>query len=164
MITSTHETEAAGPRRPEIPPAGESISVETRFGTITFGPDDVLDLPNGLVGMPEYHRFGFAPIPDPRMGQFLLLQSLEDLKLAFLVLPIAIGEATIARIDADDACATLAVPPEDARFFVIVTLRKGDKGLVVSINLRAPLIVDSKTRIARQFVLSNPNYPVRKVL
>ena len=70
----------------------------------------------------------------------------------------------IETIDADDACATLAVPPEDARFFVIVTLRKGDKGLVVSINLRAPLIVDGKTRIARQFVLSNPNYPVRKVL
>jgi flagellar assembly factor FliW len=163
MIASRHETEAR-PRRPDVPPAGETVTVETRFGSIAFGPDDTLDLPSGLVGMPDYHRFGFAPIPDPRMGQFMLLQSLEDLQLAFLVLPIAIGEATIARIDADDACATLAVPPEDARFFVIVTLRKGDKGLVVSINLRAPLIVDSKTRIARQFVLSNPNYPVRKVL
>ncbi|MGB8274242.1 MAG: flagellar assembly protein FliW [Alphaproteobacteria bacterium] len=165
-MTTHAQSAAAGARaKPKTAaPPGEELVIETRFGAITFKSDDMLDFPNGLIGLPAYHRFGLAPIPDPRMAQFHLLQSLEEKDLSFLVLPIAPGETTIARADADDACAASAVPAGDARFFLIVTLRKGDDGLIVSVNLRAPLIVDAKAHIARQCVLSNPDYPIRKVL
>lgn len=157
---------------PDHPPAGgaptggdpATIVVETRFGTITFGRSNIVEFPHGLVGMPQCRHFGLSPIPDPRMGQFMLLQSLEDFALSFLVLPMEPGPNSVAREDIREACAALAIPEDDADFLTVVTLRKAEGGLTVSINLRAPIIIDSKSRIGRQYVLANPSYPIRQPL
>jgi flagellar assembly factor FliW len=152
------------PQRPEGADAAETITVDTRFGKITFSRTNIIDFPQGLIGMPDSRRFGLSPIPDPRMGQFMILQSLENLGLSFLVLPLQPGVNTVTPEDAHEACAALAIPDEDADFFTIVTLRKADTGIAVSVNLRAPIIVDCKSHIARQHVLANPRYPVRQPL
>jgi flagellar assembly factor FliW len=151
---------------PQPAESGEpiTIAVDTRFGKITFGQTNIVDFPQGLIGMPESRRFGLSPIPDPRMGQFMILQSLEDLGLSFLVLPLQLGPTTVDHEDAREACAALAIPEADADFFTLVTLRKAEKGISVSVNLRAPIIIDSKSRIARQYVLANPRYPIRQAL
>jgi len=162
----------AQPSNPKAPQPGEAgsgdetgtVAVETRFGTITFGRTNIVSFPHGLIGMPQVRRFGLSPIPDPRMGQFMLLQSLDDLALSFLVLPLQLGPNTVSPEDAREACAALAIPEQDADFFTVVTLRKTDQGLGVSVNLRAPIIVDSKSRVARQHVLANPRYPIRHQL
>ena len=143
----------------------ETIAVETRFGTITFGSKNIVDFPHGLIGLPQSRRFGLSPIPDARMGQFMILQSLEDLGLSFLVLPLQPGPTTIERADIEEACATIAVPADEADFFTVITLRKAEQGgLTISANLRAPIIVDAKSRVARQCLLSNPRYPIRHPL
>ena len=157
------------PNPPQPPEAtgGEDagpLVVETRFGAITFGETNIVTFPHGLIGMPQNRRFGLSPIPDSRMGQFMLLQSLEDFALSFLVLPMQPGPNSVTPEDAKEACAALAIPEDDADFFTVVTLRKADKGLAVSVNLRAPIIVDSKSRTARQYVLANPRYPIRQNL
>ena len=155
------------PARPPAMGAGdtETIAVETRFGTITFGAKNIVDFPHGLIGLPHSRRFGLSPIPDKRMGQFMILQSLEDLGLSFLVLPLQPGPTTIERTDIEEACASIAVPADEADFFTVITLRKAEQGgLTISANLRAPIIVDAKSRIARQCLLSNPRYPIRHPL
>jgi flagellar assembly factor FliW len=154
------------PQPPGVPDGSDEspITVETRFGTVHFGPGNIVYFPQGMIGLPHSRRFGLSPIPDPRMGQFMLLQSLDDFALSFLVLPLQLGPQTVAQEDAAEACAALAVPAEDADFFTVVTLRKGETGLAVSVNLRAPVIVDSKSKIARQYVLANPKYPIRRPL
>lgn len=146
------------------PEKATTITVETRFGAINFGPTNIVDFPQGLVGMPQWHRFGLSPIPDPRMGQFMILQSIENFALSFLVLPMEPGPNSVAREDIREACAAVAVPEEDADFLTLVTLRKAEAGLAISINLRAPIIIDSKSRIGRQVVLPNPRYPIRHPL
>jgi len=151
-------------QRPEGADAAETITVDTRFGKITFGRTNIIEFPQGLIGIPDSRRFGLSPIPDPRMGQFMILQSLENLGLSFLVLPLQPGANTVTPEDAHEACAALAIPDEDADFFTIVTLRKADGGIAVSVNLRAPIIVDCKSHIARQYVLANPHYPIRQPL
>ena len=148
---------------PEGAPAA-TLTVETRFGAITFGPKNTLHFPQGLIGLPQARRFGLSPIPDPRMGQFMILQSLDDFALSFLVLPLQIGPNSVTHEDAAEACAALAVPLADADFFTVVTLRKVETGLSVSINLRAPIIVDAKSHVGRQYVLANQNYPIRQPL
>jgi flagellar assembly factor FliW len=152
----TNETAAAPPE--------STITVETRFGAITFGPKNIVHFPQGLIGLPQSKRFGLSPIPDSRMGQFMILQSLDDFALSFLVLPLQIGPKTVASEDAAEACAALAVPVDDADFFTVVTLRQSEEGLSVSINLRAPIIVDAKSHVARQHVLANQKYPIRQPL
>jgi len=154
------------PHPPGGPAADESTTlvIETRFGAITFGRTNIVEFPQGLIGMPQCHRFGLSPIPDARMGQFMLLQSLEDFALSFLVLPMEPGPNSVAREDIHEACAALAIPEADADFLTVVTLRKATDGLAITVNLRAPIIIDSKSRIARQVVLANPSYPIRHPL
>ncbi|NIR61560.1 MAG: flagellar assembly protein FliW [Gammaproteobacteria bacterium] len=53
-----------------------------------------------------------------------------------------------------------------ASFLLIVTIRANEtgEGIGMSVNLRAPIVLDSEQRIARQHVLSNGDYPVRQDL
>lgn len=164
MQPQTYDNDMAAVPKGKNPEQATTITVETRFGAINFGPTNTVDFPHGLVGMPQCRRFGLSPIPDPRMGQFMILQSIEDFALSFLVLPMEPGPNSVAREDIREACAALAIPEEDADFLTLVTLRKAESGLAISINLRAPIIIDSKSRIGRQIVLANPRYPIRHML
>lgn len=168
-MTRTHSSGPDGPGTTARPdqggePAMGTVTVETRFGSIAFDDSNSVTLPQGLIGFSEFRRFGLAPIPDPRMAQFRLLQCLDQTDLSFLVLPVPLDGSTIADEDVDEACATLGIPRHDVALFLLVTLRKEAEGLSVSMNVRAPIVVDSTTRIARQHVLPNPDYPIRHML
>jgi flagellar assembly factor FliW len=159
------EAQAAGAG----PPGAESgtddaVTVATRFGDITFDETSRVALPQGVIGFPQFHGFGLTAIPDPRMGQFNLLQCLEQTDLSFFVLPIQLDGSTIADADVEAALATLAIPREDAAFLLIITVRKEAEGISVSANVRAPIILNIRTRTARQYVLPNPEYPIRQML
>lgn len=162
-----HEPEiqaaAAGTSDPG-PGAGGAVTVATRFGELTFDHTNTVALPKGVIGFPEFHTYGLTAIPDPRMGQFKLLQCLEATELSFLVLPLPLDGGTIADEDVDEALATLGIPREDAAFLLIITVRKEAEGISVSANVRAPIILNTRTRVARQYVLPNPDYPIRQML
>lgn len=146
------------------PSEGGAVTVATRFGDLAFDDANAVALPQGIIGFPQFHRFGLTAIPDPRMGQFKLLQCLEETELSFLVLPVSLDGDTIADADADAALSALGVSRADAAFLLIVTVRKENDGISVSANVRAPIILDTKTRVARQYVMSNPAYPIRQML
>ncbi len=170
MMTQTNPSGADRPasRKPEgraeREPDGGPVTVETRFGALTFDDTNTVLLPHGIIGFPDFHEFGLAEIPDPRMGQFRLLQSLEQTDLAFLLLPVRLDGTTIADGDVDEACAALGIAREEAAFLLLVTLRKEEQGLSVSANVRAPIVLDTARRVGRQYVLPNPDYPIRHVL
>lgn len=143
---------------------GETVTVETRFGPLTFDQTNSVSLLQGIIGFPQCRKFGLAAIPDPRMAQFKLLQSLEQADLSFLVLPVHLDGQTIADRDVDEACAALHMSREDAAILLLVTVRKDANGIAVTTNMRAPIVLDTCRRIARQYVLPNPKYPIRQPL
>jgi flagellar assembly factor FliW len=143
---------------------GEAVTVETRFGPLTFDETNSVSLLQGIIGFPQFRKFGLAAIPDPRMAQFKLLQSLEQADLSFLVLPVRLDGQTIADRDVDEACVALHISREDAAFLLLVTVRKEANGIAVSTNMRAPIVLDTCRRIARQYVMPNPRYPIRQPL
>jgi flagellar assembly factor FliW len=51
---------------------------------------------------------------------------------------------------------------EDVVLLTIVTIRQTP--FCVSVNLRAPIVVNAKKKIAKQVVLEDPAYPVRHYL
>ena len=54
---------------------------------------------------------------------------------------------------------------DDAAFLLIVTVRPNDDGSAdITVNLRAPLVVDVKEGLARQIVMVNANYPIQQPL
>ena len=134
---------------------------DRRFGALAISRNSVLDFPRGLLGFGEFHSFGIADLSDPRYAQFKVLQCLEDHQLAFLVLPLDPNTGFIDRADLDAACDSLLVDIDDLVIMLVVTVRKTEQGTSITANLRAPLLIDSKTHTGYQYVMRSERYPVR---
>lgn len=144
-------------------PAREHV-VDSRFGTLRISVEDVLHLPNGLLGFAGFQDFGLAALPDGKHPQFRVLQCLSEHDLAFLVAPLNLESGAIDDADLAEACATLGVPRDRVGVLLIVTVRRDEEGAHVSVNMRAPLFVDLGQNIARQYVMPNNRYSIRHAL
>lgn len=140
--------------------AGATIHVRSRrFGTFDVPADRVLTFPQGLIGFPEASRF---VILDHRPGSpFRWMLSLDDPELGFAV---ANPGELVAGYEPplELACRLLQAPAEHVALFVIVTIPSDPTAMTV--NLMAPVVVDMRTRRARQIVLEgtklDPRHPV----
>jgi len=165
-FSNTAEAQApdTGPTSAPAAHAGDTILIETRFGEMPFERGNTIYLPRGLFGFAEFHDFGLANLPDPKLDQFKMMQSLSDPNLSFIVAPLAMVGDAIDNADIDNACEVLSIPHESAAVLLVVATRKVGPETQVSVNLRAPILVDTTTRTGWQHVLNNSRYEVRHVL
>lgn len=144
----------------------KSVAVDTRFGEIEFDWDKAIYMPVGLLGFPDHHAFGLANLPDPKLEQFKLLQCLTDATLSFIVAPYNAASGALEPDDVDNAVASLAIPREDVALLLVVTVRPSDAGdsIHMSVNLQAPIMLDTNRQVAWQYVMPNEKYPVQHQL
>lgn len=147
-----------------LPAETETLMIESRFGTLTIHPHATLMFPQGLLGFGDCRDFALAELPNGKQPQFKALQCLSDPSLAFLVAPLPSESSAIDQIDVDEACRSLEIAMDDLAIVLIVTVRRDDAGAHVSVNLRAPILIDARRRIARQYVLPNNKYEIRHKL
>ncbi len=146
------------------PASDTKVTVETRLGPIEFDATNIVTLPQGLLGYQEHQQFGLAMLPEEKFGRFMLLQSLDDPEVSFPLLPLEFLPDAIEQADVDEARESLGIAAEDTAVLLITTIRKVEDGVSLSVNLRAPLVLDTKRRIGRQVVLSNAEYSIRHPL
>ena len=149
---------------PDAAEADEARVIETRFGALEFNADNRLYMPIGMLGFTEFRNFGLADLPQPQLAAFKLLQCLDDTELSFIVTPLAAGDGRVAPEDLEDAALSVGIPVEAAAFLLIVTLRQSDQSTSITVNLRAPIVVDAKRSLARQVVMANSVYPIQQPL
>lgn len=147
--------------KPFQEPALPRTAVETRFGTFVFDATNTLFMPSGPLGFAALRHFGLANLPDPSLSAFKLLQSLDDAQVSFILTPLELHPGLIpdADIAAGAAAGGFELPTLEP--MLIVTVRPVSAGAELSVNLRAPLLVDLEQRVARQVVLGNVDLPVR---
>jgi flagellar assembly factor FliW len=149
---------------PAVGAESAAIAIETRFGEVAFDHASTIRMPRGLLGYAEYRDFGLTDMPDARLRQFKLLQCLSEPSLSFVVAPLNIEAGLIDEQDIRDAGRILAVDYADAAVLLIVATRRLGDTTQISVNLRAPIIVDRAAHLAWQHVLGNSRYPVRHVV
>jgi flagellar assembly factor FliW len=148
----------AGP--PPAPPPGAASSIVTRFGELVVQPDRLITFPTGVLGFARCQRYALADLPDPRVV-FKLLQSVDQPELAFLVLPLDPLAGPIRQSDLALACAGLGYDWQSLLVLGIVTVRSEADGVRFSINLKAPLLIDTSRQVGRQHVFASESYPLR---
>jgi flagellar assembly factor FliW len=146
------------------PIAPGAVVLDTRFGRFAFDPAQAIEFPRGLLGFPAHRNFGLTSLPDARLQQFMLLQSLSDANLSFLVLPVVDGNGPISPEDLAAARKDLDISQENLAVVLIVSIRRVAGETQISVNLRAPVLMDAGRRTGAQVVLPNGDYPVRHVL
>ncbi|MDJ0948501.1 MAG: flagellar assembly protein FliW [Alphaproteobacteria bacterium] len=140
----------------------DQLVIENRWGRFVFDRKNAIATPKGLPGFPAARAFALANLPDPRLEQFKLLQNLEDPDLSFLVAPLNMEASLLAPQDIADALEELEIRKDDAALLAIVTVRRDlNDSVLVTANMRAPLVIDTAARVGIQHIFTNEDYPIR---
>lgn len=128
--------------------------INTRFGEVEYDPDNLLNFPAGLIGLPNLRRF--IVMPNKKKGPLFWIQSVDDPDMAFvltdptnffldyIVVPDTAERQTL-HIEEGDECYTLSVvtvPPDQN----------------ITINLAAPILFAPTSNRAIQVILEGNKY------
>jgi flagellar assembly factor FliW len=131
------------------------------LGVVEASPDSFLTLPEGLIGFEDHKEFALLELAD--YAPFQWLQSFSDPGLSFpLILPsVAVQGYEPALPDADRQALGL----EAGELPVIYCIASvAESGGDVTLNLRAPLLVNPRKHIARQVVLADARWEIQHSL
>ncbi len=136
------------------------MEINTRdFGIVEVQDDAVYEFDDGLYGFEDVRKFAIFEKAIEDIS-FLYLQSVDSIVPCFLVFepwdlhpdyrPVLTKEdMEICRVDDVD----------DLIFLVIASVPSTITEM--SVNIKSPVVLNPKTRKARQVILQNPDYTVR---
>ena len=129
--------------------------------TKAFGPVDVderqkVTFPSGLFGFESIKEYVLV---DAERQPFFWLQSMEAEHIAFIIVnPFLFRQDYELDID-DELLKEIEITnPEDALIFSIVTIPPTGP---MTANLQGPLIINRKTRIGKQGILTDPRWKTK---
>ncbi len=132
-----------------------------RFGSITVSSEEVIVLPQGLLGFPQYTRFCLVDPADDTL--ILWLQSLEDENIAFPILePKIFKPEYVARLSASELRELKLENVNQSAVFAILTIP--EDATQMSANLKAPIVVNLREQIAKQVVLQENEYTIKHMM
>lgn len=138
------------------------MKAKTRFfGDIDIAENKVITLDKGMIGFPDLTHFGL--IFDEEKGKdssdIMWLQSLDDGDIAFpVMLPTNIKEDYAPSVSEDIIRPLGKLVPENTYILVTVTVPKKVEDF--SVNLKAPIIINTDTQKGVQLIVED-DYPIK---
>jgi len=111
-------------------------------------------LPQGLIGFKDYTRAEILYVPDHLPFLWLKLHRATDSVHFIVIEPAGLVPGYVPELFDADAEALGLRDPSDAMLLNIVTL-KNQNPLDAVVNLVGPIVMNRRTRVARQLVISN---------
>ena len=133
------------------------------FGTIDIPDDKIIVLENGMIGFPDMQRFALIFDADKKDGgKIKWLQSMDEPDAAFPVMdPILIKEDYNPTIN-DEILKPLG-ELNDENIFVLSTVTVPKQIEKMSINLKAPIVINADTRRGAQIIVED-DLPVKYMI
>lgn len=135
----------------------------SRFGELELQDSEIFHFPEGLYGFEKEKKFAFLPFAQEVETPLEWMQSIQTPDLALVVTyPNAfIPEYKATLLDDEKAQIQLG-PEEEYLIRVIVTIPAIFTEMTG--NLVAPIAINPKKKIAKQFILTSPEYDTRHFL
>lgn len=138
------------------------MKAETRyFGTIDIEEEKIITLEKGMIGFPDFKKFTL--IFDEEKGldksQIMWLQSMDDGETAFPVMnPCKIKDDYSPTIN-DELLSPLGDLNEE-NIFILVTVTVPKKVEDFTVNLKAPIIINTDNMKGAQIIVED-NLPIK---
>ena len=134
-----------------------------RFGSLEIQDEDVLFFPDALYGFDEEKEFALLPL-DPNIESPMEgLQSLRTRELAFILTNPFLFIPQYEMVLSDNEKDQLKIEStESVAVRVIVTIPEVHTEMTA--NLVAPLVINQKSCLAKQIVLTNAEYNTKHPL
>ena len=147
---------------PEESPKTSVKVVTSRFGEIEIPEENVIHMPHGMIGFPQFHRY--ALIRHQKDSPFFWLQALDNPDLAFVTVnPVNFDPAYQLTLGSAEAKLLKADDPTQVQVWVVVTIPHGSPEKMTA-NLKAPVVINLINRLAAQVIQEEPRYSVRHSL
>lgn len=138
------------------------MKADTRlFGEIDIAEDKLIVLENGMIGLPEFQKFALIFDEDKGMEKstVMWLQSMDDPQTAFPVM-----QPNIVKPDYDPMVSEKMISGlgelNEQNTYVLVTLTATADVEQMSVNLKAPIVINTDTRKGCQIIVED-DYPVK---
>lgn len=129
------------------------------FGEIDVKEDKILHFQEGIPGFEDLKRFLFMT-DNQENGKFSWLQCVDDVNIVltifdiFSMLPDYTPNVTVEHLE-----VLGEFEKEDLQIFCLATIPKNVEDM--SINLKAPIVINMKNNKAKQVIANNDDYPVK---
>ena len=130
------------------------------YGEIEVNEQQKVNLPEGIIGFEDIHDYYLL---DSKEGPFYWLQAAEFPELAFLLIdPKLFKEDYKLSVKESDLKSMSLESKNDLLDFAIVTVPEDPAK--ISANLMGPIVVNRKTRVAKQVISENDEYGIKHYL
>lgn len=138
------------------------MTIETRvFGEVTIDSAKIIHFDNGIVGFPELQDF--ALLHDADKGDnagIRWMQSLQEPAFAMPVMdPLTVSPEYNPSVDEEVLKPLGGLVPDETLVLVTVTVPSDIKKM--SVNLKAPIVINVNNRKASQIILDSDEYLVK---
>ncbi|SFJ45645.1 flagellar assembly factor FliW [Halobacillus dabanensis] len=135
------------------------MKIETKyFGAMEVEKKNFIEFSSGLPGFESYHNFVLLPVDE--LDTYFALQSVEEAGLSLIVTnPYLFYKDYEFDIDEEDMGIE---SPEDVAVYNVVTLR--DPFETSTLNLQAPIVMNTAKGTAKQIILNHPDYRTKHPL
>ena len=135
-----------------------SVPVDTAVAGLREIPlSDILRFVSPVLGFENLENFAIFKTQD---GPMWWLQSLDRKEIAFCLLePFAAGIQADMEISGEEAADIGATSPSEITVMTVLVLERDPSK--IRTNLRAPILINRRTGLAKQTVLSDTRLPIR---
>lgn len=114
--------------------------------------DTLLVFPSGILGFPDWTKY--VMLDHDTDAPFKWLQCVEEPQLAFVILDPALFKPDYHITMTSDALMEIQKRDDDELSVVTILTIPSDDPTAVTANLRGPLVMNHRTRLCKQLVLS----------
>lgn len=130
-------------------------------GIVEYNEEDIITFKKGLPGFEGLKKFIIVPYEDNDV--FSILMSMEDMEVGIPVVSPFYVDKTYEFKLSDEKIKELNInSPEDVMVLNAVTLNSNIK--YITVNMKAPIIVNIKGKVGEQIILDNDKYMIKEPL
>lgn len=130
-------------------------------GTIEYNEEDIITFKKGLPGFEYLKKFIVVPFEDNQV--FSILISVEDMEVGIPVIsPFHVDETYEFKLSDEKINELNVNSHEEILVLNTVTLNSNIKN--ITINMKAPIIINIKGKIGEQIILDNEKYRIKEPL
>lgn len=131
------------------------------FGEVEVADDKIITFESGMPGFEEYKTYTLMYDVEKAKRTIMWLQCIEEPELAFPVIePMKVCEDYNPVVE-DEWLTALGEVESDDDYFLLAVFTVPADLTKMTVNLKAPIVINMKTMKACQIIVNNDEYPVK---
>lgn len=134
----------------------EKLTYQTAYGEIELEEDKLVSFSDGIIGFSNCTVFGLASHPAAKNSPILILQCVNDPSVNFAVVDSASLNFEYSEEDKREALRSSSIASKDAIMMFILRTNENEAGeKIITANVKAPIVLDTANKVAKQVILNN---------